>query len=193
MNTLDDEALLSLIKQDNKLAFRALTERYLNKVWRVTFNILQRQQDAEDAAQDVFINVWNHRKKWVKGEASFSTWIYRVAFNKAIDYKRQRKITCEVDDNLDDGNQSADDLLADKQLHLMFKQCMREIPEKQRLCLSLFYFDELNIEEICDRTNATEDSVRSLLKRGKISLKEILRNRHSQHSNSELSVATYLR
>ena len=174
MEQLNDEALLALIKDGNKLAFRTLTDRHLNKVWRLTFNILQSSQDAEDATQDVFISVWNHRQKWVHGQANFSTWLYRVAFNKAIDYKRQRKITCELDENIDDGEKAADDLFADKQLNALFRLCLETIPEKQRKCLILFYYEELNIQEICARMDASEDSVRSLLKRGKISLKDAL-------------------
>jgi RNA polymerase sigma-70 factor (ECF subfamily) len=193
MDQLDDEQLLAMIKRGDKPAFRELTGRYLNKVWRVAFNILQNKQDAEDVTQEIFITVWNYRDKWVPGAASFSTWLYRVAFNKAIDSKRQRKITCELDDNLNDNGQSADDAVADKQLQEIFMLCLKTIPEKQMVCLLLFYYEELNVEEICVKLKTTEDSVRSLLKRGRVSLKEALRDRLGNEYWKIQGVAAYLR
>jgi len=178
MNQFNDEQLLSQIKTGNRSAFRELTERYLHKVWRISFNVLQNNQDAEDVAQEVLISVWNYRDKWIAGEATFSTWLYRVTINKAIDHKRQRKITCELNDEWSDGKKGADDVFADKQLRKTFLLCMDSIPAKQRQCLFMFYYEELNIEEICQKLVTTQDSVRSLLKRGKVSMKDALSVHH---------------
>ena len=175
-NQYTDEQLLTLIKHDDKPAFRALANRYLGKVWRVAFNVLYNKQDAEDVTQEVFVTVWNHRHHWVEGEAAFSTWLYRVAINKAIDSKRRRRPNhVEVDENLPDNQDTPnDEVLMQRQLRLAFRECVQALPEKQMACLLLFYYDELDIKEICDRLDASEDSVRSLLKRGKAGLKGIM-------------------
>ena len=179
MDPRSDEQLLALMKGGDRAAFQQLVERYLNKIWRLAFNVLYDRQDAEDVTQEVFITVWDQRDKWQPGEASFSTWLYRVAVNRAIDFRRRRKPTAdELDDSLpDSGDVPADERLASHEFRGLFKECLSALPEKQMLCLLLYYYEELNIPAICDRLNATEDGVRSLLKRGRANLKDVLRDR----------------
>ncbi len=178
MDQLSDEALLEQIKLGSKPAFKILVERYLNKIWRLSFNILNNRQDAEDVTQEVFINVWNHRDQWDAGEAKFSTWLYRVAFNKSIDFKRrQRQNHVVLDDGIEETGKGAETITAERQQQAIFMECIKKLPEKQMMCLLLYYYEELNIPSICDRLQTTEDSVRSLLKRGRQNLKGILYGR----------------
>jgi RNA polymerase sigma-70 factor (ECF subfamily) len=194
MHQLTDEILLARIKQDDKSAYKLLVERYLNKIWRVSFNILNNRQDAEDVTQEVFITVWNHRTEWGEGEAKFSTWLYRVAFNKSIDFKRrQRQNHVELDEEIATTDQPADSIVSDQQTHAIFMECLKELPEKQMLCLLLYYYEELDIPGICDKLQTTEDSVRSLLKRGRQNLKGILRGRFGNNHWPLHGVAEYLR
>ena len=179
MDQLTDEELLLRIRQDDEKAYKALVSRYLNKIWRLSFNILHNKEDAEDVAQEVFITVWNQRHKWEAGEASFSTWLYRVGVNKSIDFKRRRKApTAELNENIADSDEkNTDDFTALKQQRELFSKMLKELPEKQMLCLLLYYYEDLNIQQICTRLKSTEDSVRSLLKRGKASLREVMQGK----------------
>ena len=175
---LTDEALLEKVKLGSTPAFQMLVERYLNRIWRVSFNILRNRQDAEDVTQEVFINVWNHRGQWDAGEAKFSTWLYRVAFNKSIDFKRrQRPNHVVLDEEIEEAGKGAEAITADRQQQAIFMECIRKLPEKQMFCLLLYYYEELNIPSICDRMRTTEDAVRSLLKRGRQNLRGILDDR----------------
>lgn len=168
-----DDALLAAIGQENTAALDELSARYRDKIVRLANRMLRHQQDAEDVAQDVFMTVWNHRHQWRSGEASFSTWIYRVAVNRSIDCSRKRRApTLMLSDELEEKNITrSDDLVAERETQALLLECLRALPENQRLALQFFYYEELEIEGICRRLSLSEDAVRSLLKRGKVALR----------------------
>lgn len=174
----DDETLLARIRGGDRQAFRALTQRYLDKIWRLSFRMLNNRHDAEDVTQEVFLAVWNHRHGWKPGEAKFSTWLYRVAVNRSIDLARKRKCGHGLlDDTLPDRETpSGEDHAGAQQTQQLLLACMKQLPEAQMLALIYFYYEELDIREICTRLNATEDAIRSLLKRGRAKMKEIIRD-----------------
>ena len=194
MGALTDDALLDELARDNKLAFRELTSRYLDKIWRVSYRMVHNRQDAEDVTQEVFVSVWNHRQHWKTGDASFSTWIYRVAVNRSIDFRRKRKMeNVELtEEMIESDDMSADDLVSNRETQEMLLGCLKELPEKQMLALLYFYYEEMDIAEICTRLATSEDSVRSLLKRGKVGLREVLADRFQGDEKQIQLIAPYL-
>lgn len=195
INESTDDALLAELAHDSKLAFHALTARYIDKIWRISYRVVRNRQDAEDVTQEVFTTVWNHRAQWRPGEASFSTWLYRVAVNRSIDFCRKRKVeSVEFSEDLYESNyMSADDMVAGRETQEMLLACLKELPEKQMLALLYFYYEEMEIDEICTRLNATEDSVRSLLKRGKVSMKDVIAAKFGpDHRHQIQAIAPYL-
>lgn len=195
IQSLSDDALLAEMAHENKLAFHELTTRYIDKIWRVSYRVLRNRQDAEDVTQEVFTTVWNRRGEWKPGEASFSTWLYRVAVNRSIDFCRKRRsgdVTLE-DDDFESDYMSADELVAGRETKEMILSCLKELPEKQMLALLYFYYEEMEIEEICARLHATEDSVRSLLKRGKAGMRDVIAARFGDnHAEQMEAIAPYL-
>ncbi len=194
-DTSTDEALLAALANDSKLAFHELTNRYIDKVCRISYRVVRNRQDAEDVAQEVFTTVWNNRTHWKAGEASFSTWLYRVTVNRSIDFCRKRKVeSIELeDDQFESDYMSADDMVAGREMQEMLMACLKELPEKQMLALLYFYYEDMDIDEICARLRATEDSVRSLLKRGKVGMKEVLATRLGDEHQQQIQViAPYL-
>lgn len=190
-----DDALLAEVAQDNKAAFQALTSRYIDKIWRISYRVVRNRQDAEDVTQEVFTTVWNQRGEWRPGEASFSTWLYRVAVNRSIDFCRKRKVeNVELDDDLYESDYiSADELVAGRQTQEMLLECLKELPEKQMLALLYFYYEDMDIEEICTRLSATEDSVRSLLKRGKAAMRDVITSKFGRNNREQIqAIAPYL-
>ena len=194
LSALTDDALLADIARDDKLAFRELSLRYLDKICRIAFRMVGNRQDAEDVAQEVFVSVWNHRHQWTAGEARFSTWVYRVAVNRSIDHRRKRKMdSIELTEEMAESEEMhADDRVMNRQTQEMLLACLKELPEKQMLALLYFYYEEMEIEEICTRLNASEDSVRSLLKRGKASMRDVLTTRFGDDQAQIQAIAPYL-
>ncbi len=182
LDSLSDETLYSLSSQGDQAAFRVLTERYVNKLWHVSMNILADAQEAEDVVQEVFISVWKQPGKWQQGEARFTTWLHRVTINKAIDFRRKRKepptpaeiIEAMIDnsDNVGVHVEVEQVQFGEAELSDNLKALINDLPESQRQALLLFYFDELKIHRIALTMNSTEQAVRSLLKRGRQTLRE---------------------
>ena len=87
---LNEKELIEQLRQGKEPAFRWLVENYRNRVFHTVLNILQDTKEAEDAAQETFIKVFESIRSF-KEESSLSTWIYRIAVHKALDKTRRRK------------------------------------------------------------------------------------------------------
>lgn len=87
---LNERELIQQLRNGEEPAFRWLVETYRNKVYNTVLNILQDKPEAEDTAQDVFIQLYESIAQF-KEESSLSTWIYRITIRKALDKIRRRK------------------------------------------------------------------------------------------------------
>ena len=195
LSAMDDNALLAEIARDNKIAFRALSLRYLTKICRIAYRLTGNRQDAEDVTQEVFVTVWNHRHQWTAtGDARFSTWLYRVALNRGIDHRRKRKPqSVEITEEMvESDDMLAEDMVSNRQTQEMLLSCLQQLPENQMRALIYCYYEDMEIPTICLRLDASEDAVRSLLKRGKANLRAILTARTGNDQTLITSAAPYL-
>src|SRR5207302_5950556 len=87
---LQEQELIERLRQKDETAFRLLVETYRNKVFNTVLNILQDSADADDGAQEVFMQVYESISSF-KQQSSLSTWIYRISVRKALDKLRKRK------------------------------------------------------------------------------------------------------
>jgi len=94
-----DRELVRECRQGNKDAFRELVERYQRRIVSVAMGMVHNQDDAMEIAQDTFIKAYESLDRF-KGESSFYTWLYRIAVNRAIDFRRseRRHPTIGLDD-----------------------------------------------------------------------------------------------
>ena len=178
-----DEDLFVACAGDEPGAFRILVERHLRMARRLALNVLGDVHEAEDVAQEVFVAVWKARLDW-RPEARFSTWLHRVAVNKAIDRRRSLRGASqaspepqEVIARLADADERAarpedacvrlERLESAKSLRL----ALDRLPASQNQALTMFYFEELDVGRIADVLDCSEQAVRSLLKRGRSALK----------------------
>ncbi len=180
-----DEELYQQAGRGDEAAFRCLMSRHLDKVWRLAFNILADDKDAEDVVQEVFLSVWKNSASWKSGTAQFSTWLYRVSINKAIDFKRKQGKTplpmaaekinlLQEESPLDIDFPLPIDILLKKEALQDVSKIILSLPQGQKKVIHLFYFEEMTVAEIARKINNTEVGVRSLLKRGKKSLREAI-------------------
>ena len=178
-----DEDLFLTCARDAPGAFRVLVERHMRMVRRLALNVLGDAHEAEDVAQEVFVAVWKARLDW-RPEARFSTWLHRVAVNKAIDRRRSLRGVSqaspepqEVITRLADADERAarpedacvrlERMESAKSLRL----ALDRLPASQNQALTMFYFEELDVGRIADVLDCSEQAVRSLLKRGRAALK----------------------
>ena len=184
--TRSDEVLFAACAEGDATAFRPLVDRHLRMVRRLALNVLGDVHEAEDIAQEVFVSVWKARIDW-RPEARFSTWLHRIAINKAIDRRRSLRgalrATPEPQDVItrladadprapvpEDAHGRLERLEGAKGL----RQALDRLPASQAQALTMFYFEELDVGRIADVMDCSEQAVRSLLKRGRQALKSSL-------------------
>jgi RNA polymerase sigma-70 factor (ECF subfamily) len=189
-----DECLFEASRKGHDMAFRTLVDRHLQRVHRLAFNILGDEQEAEDAAQDAFLAAWRNRESW-KPEAKFTTWLHRIAINKAIDRYRARRaapesaetITRLADAALDPAHTPDQHRgLEQSQASTTLKESLNRLPDSQKLALTLFYFEDLDVARIAIHMGVSEQAVRSLLKRGRLALKSHLQKQKKLCQNGPL-------
>lgn len=173
---LDDDALLERMKADDSEAYRILVERHVDRAYALALRTLRNPADAEDVAQEALVKAWTHRHSWQPGKAKFSTWLYRVVFNRCIDLKRMPSNACldDVAEPEDDCPDSVDSIQR-RQVYGRLEDAMATMPDQQRAALTLAYFDEMGNSEIAAVLGTTVQAVESLLKRGRQGLRERLR------------------
>lgn len=181
----DDKALIEGILNKDEEAFRQLVELYKDYVYRICYSFLKQSEDAEDIAQEVFIEI-HKSAAYFRAEAKISTWIYRIAVNKSINhlnsknYKflRQVKSLFSIDDKprkieAELNDQSDYSVEATEKSNILFK-AIDSLPNNQKIAFTLNKVDGLPYQEIAEIMNLSLSSVESLLHRAKINLQKKL-------------------
>ncbi len=188
----DRELIDEIITNNSQNAFRQLVERYQPHVTRTCLGFVANTSDAEDIAQEVFIEIYQSLGKF-RNESKLSTWIYRIAVNKSINQLRKQKRDRMLrsienffapkgdgSDALDiEGGQDshADRDIEKKENKLILKNAINQLPENQRIAFILSKYQELSYKEISEVMDVTLSSVESLLFRAKSNLqKEIVKS-----------------
>jgi RNA polymerase sigma-70 factor, ECF subfamily len=157
-------------------AFAQIVERYQTQVYNLAYRMLGTQQDAEDAAQEIFIRVYTRLSSYDRARR-FSTWLMSVSSNYCIDRLRRRRPILPIDDLV--GVLSSKDpgpervaLLHEEQSEV--KRALRRLPDHYRLITVLRYWNDLSYEEICAVTGLSESAVKTRLHRARRMVAEAL-------------------
>ncbi len=179
------EFILSLQNGD-QLAFKQLVDDWQHMVYNTVLGIVQDMQEAEDVAQEVFIQVYQSIRHF-RGEAKLSTWIYRVAVTKALDAERKKKSKKRVANlrswiGLGETEEQAVHFhhpgveLDNKERAAILFRAMQRLPENQRIAFVLIKVEGLSYEETADIMNVTVKAVEALMHRAKDNLKKYLQS-----------------
>jgi len=171
-----------IINKNKEERFKEIVDNYKLMVTNTCYGFVHSIHDADDLAQDVFIEVWNKLNSF-RGESKVSTWIYRIAVNKSLNYLRQNKknaFVCALESIKESlFNYSSDPSYEEREdkntkIKLIHKAITR-LPERQKSAFVLFHYEGLDYKEIADITNSTVSSVESLLFRARTNLKKYLK------------------
>ena len=173
----DEVTALRRAKRGDQEAFAWLVETYQGPVYRLVLRMGLRPADAEEAAQNAFVAAWRGLPAF-RGDAKFSTWLYRLATNAAIDFlRREKKHTDHADiDELEqpDDGPSPQETVERSERTAAIRTAVAALPEQYRQVLLLRYMQELSYEEIGRALNLPEGTVKSRINRAKGQLKELL-------------------
>ena len=179
-----DDALIDRFRdKGDEEAFADLVRRYRERVFRLAASILGPgfTAEAEEVAQEVFLRV-HHALASFRGEAQFSSWIYRVAFNQAVNLKT--RVRYRVPHLSDQVLAAVASPLPDPFDHLEAARrdqalagCMNELPEVYQSVLRLHYWVDTSVAEIASLLDVPENTVKSYLQRARRLLHEMLKER----------------
>jgi RNA polymerase sigma-70 factor, ECF subfamily len=182
---MDEKFIIKRIKENDEQAFQEMVKKYQSLVIKTCYGFVHNSEDAQDIAQEVFIEVYRSIHKF-RMESKISTWLYRISVNKSINYIRDHKknkwllsldLLFESEMNnkqsspIDDS--PYDIMEKDEKKQLLYRS-IDNLPENQRIAFTLYKFEELSYKEISEIMNLSLSSVESLMFRAKKSLQQKL-------------------
>ncbi|MDR2072366.1 MAG: sigma-70 family RNA polymerase sigma factor [Spirochaetaceae bacterium] len=169
----EDEALLvTQILSGQRELFRLLIRRYQRQIHAMGLSFFRNREDAADFVQDVLLKCYRNLGSF-KGRARFSTWLYRIAYNTAINsINRRREYQSLAEEPLAEENPETEILR--KAAREAVKEAVAELPEKYRVCIDLFFFYDRSVREIEEITGFPENTVKSHVFRAKKLLRKNL-------------------
>ena len=186
---MQEDTFIFELQSGNQSAYSQLIDDYQQKVFATCISFLPNKEDAEDIAQEVFIEVFNSIHKF-KGDSKLSTWIYRITTNKCLEFirkKNTKKRFAFMQSIL--GNEIPMDktsyftefnhpgiVLENKERNETLFHAINQLPEIQRVVFTLHKIDGKSYKEISEIIKKSVSSVESLMFRAKKNLQKLLEN-----------------
>ena len=168
---MNDIEIAKEIALGNQIVFEDFFNQHKLKVMNLCYGMTHNSDCAEDLVQDIFIEIYSSAKNF-QGKSKLSTWLYRIAFNKTVNYLRKEKIkklfvNFETSKhNLQSDNRS-DFSLEEKEKIETLHKVIDKLPSKQKQAIILFVYNELPQKEIAEIMNCSLASVEVLIHRAK--------------------------
>jgi len=184
---LSDEAeIIRRCKQGDLSAFNELVKRYEKLVYNFAYRLTNNYDDANDIAQEALIRVFSAIKSF-RGDASFTTWIYRITTNVFLDERKRARAHphTSLDEHVELEESSIVRQIEDpapqplaqieeKEVGNILNNAVSSLPEYQRTMVVLYHTEQKSYEEIAEIMNLPIGTVKSRLNRARLALKEIL-------------------
>ncbi len=165
-------------------AFESLIRRHEARVFRLLMRMLRDRQDAEDVTQEVFLSLHRHGHRF-RGESRFSTFIYRVAANAALNRRRtlgrknarirQLKVRHAAGDDLPSSPRDPESATSGAETQVLVQEALLRIPPDLRIAIVLYDIEGLSYREVSTVLNIPEGTVKSRIHRARGALRERLR------------------
>lgn len=176
MPAATDDLLMERVAAGDARAFDVLAQRHMRRAIAVAQGIMGSSHDADEIVQEAFMRVWLHADRWVPGKARFSTWLYRIVVNLCLDRRRKmRWLPIEAaGDPPDVDTPSAIETLAKDEHRKLVATVLGDIPPRQRVAITLFYFEGLAGREAAEIMGLKLSAFEQLLLRARRAVKERL-------------------
>jgi RNA polymerase sigma-70 factor (ECF subfamily) len=167
-----EESVVRRCQQGEIGAFETIYKQYEKPMLSVAYRMLNTREDAEDALQNAFVNLYRKISQF-KFDSAFSTWLYRIVVNACLDKLKQRKSSSHVPlDHFDEHPEHGHSELG---YHL--QKAIDGLPPKMKACFVLFAVEGFKQREIADILNMKEGTIKAQVFEAKARLRDILKNR----------------
>ncbi len=178
----DEAELISRCQRGDPEALREIFEQHHHKVYRVAYGVLRQREEALDIVQEVFIKLFRSIKNF-RGKSRFSTYLYRMAVNTAIDHVRKAGKSHVSSLDQEEGFQPAEEperrpdrIFLYKEMEGKVNEALNELPPDQRTAIVLREVEGLSYQEIAETMKSSIGTVMSRLHYGRRKMQELLRN-----------------
>ena len=189
---MNEQLLIQQLQQGIEQAFAQVVDAYKHLVYNTVLSLLQNKDEAEDVSQEVFIQMYQSIGQF-KGESKLSTWLYRIAVSKSLDWQRRKNRKKRF--AFIEGFFGADDsikhdppefnhpgvVIENKEKASMLFRAIKSLPENQKVAFTLNKVEGLSYMEVAEVMQVTEASVEALLHRAKQNLRKELGNYYYKH------------
>lgn len=186
--SLTDEELVGRARAREEAAVRTLTRRYNRRLFRVARSILRNDAEAEDVVQETYVRAFTGLDKF-RGEASFSTWLTRIAMNEALGRLRRRRPTVEwttygadraqaeiIQFPVSAAGQDPERTMAQGQIRAVLERLIDELPGSFRAVFVARIVEGMSVEETAALYGLKEETVKTRLHRARTLLRAALAN-----------------
>jgi len=191
----DEAALVAAAKAGDPAAFETLVNRYERRIFRLTQNVTQNKEDAEDAMQEAFLKAYEHLPEF-QGNSRFYTWLVRIAVNQALmKLRKRRPNVLSLDEEIDTGEDmvpkdvkdwgpSPEDRYKQTELGEILSSAIAELDPSFRIVFQLRDIEELSTEETAEALGISVPAVKSRLLRARLKLRQRLARQFQQEGRS---------
>jgi RNA polymerase sigma-70 factor (ECF subfamily) len=180
MTLADDVDSIKRFKNGDPSTFEEIVRRHQDRIYNLCRYMLQDTQDAQDAAQDVFVKAYAGLKAF-KPDASLSTWLYRIAVNTCLDHKKKSRLepldSESLIEDLASAEPSPERLYESKEISRAVQGALQKLPENLRAAIVLKEIEELSYEEIAAVLDTALGTVKSRISRAREELRRLLRKK----------------
>ncbi len=167
---------MAQVQRRDREAFTRLLDRHLAGLQKFLIRMTGNGADADEVAQEAFLRIWTRADSWQNDRVRFTTWLFRIARNLAIDRHRRRRETNheDLEQIVDEAPDTAHTIDAERRRKMM-QNAIAQLPERQRTALVLCHFDGMSNPDAAAVLDVSVDALESLLSRARRSLKTALR------------------
>lgn len=179
-----DEVLMISVAAGDHRALRGLMDRHMGRMIGLAQRIVGAASDADEIAQEAFVRVWRHANRFDARKARFSTWLYRIVVNLALD-RRRRPLTVGLEQAEDvvSLELTAEDHLVEKQRARLLDAALASLPDRQRAALVLFHFEGLSGRDAAAILDVSEKAFESLLTRGRAACRDYVAGQQKEYGD----------
>jgi RNA polymerase sigma-70 factor (family 1) len=163
-STLSDQGLITLLKEDDKIALTEIYKRYQGILYSHAYRRLPDREEVRDIIQELFVYLWANRRQ-LHMTTSLSSYLYAAVRNRVLNQYRNRKVrdnfAASLQEFIDQGENVVEDQLREKELSLLVEQEIAALPDQMRLVFEMSRKLEMSHNEIAEALNLSPHTVRN--------------------------------